>query len=197
MLAGAYIALGALFYTLVISDSSLGAGPTRLIGGLAFGVGLVLVIVAGGELFTGNALMTLPWLEGRLSIRALMRNWSVAYIGNLVGAFLIAVFVVLSGVLDSPALSATAADMADAKLTPTVTEAFFRGLLCKMLVCLAVWMSAAAHSVTGSPKIFVVNVRFTNKDFLPVSGWVRTIGCTASGQSISVSCFPRSLYLPL
>lgn len=158
VLAGAYIALGALFYTLVISDSSLGAGPTRLIGGLAFGVGLVLVIVAGGELFTGNALMTLPWLEGRLSIRALMRNWSVAYIGNLVGAFLIAVFVVLSGVLDSPVLSATAADMADAKLTLTVTEAFFRGLLCNMLVCLAVWMSAAAHSVTGKVVVILLPI---------------------------------------
>lgn len=162
ILAGAFIALGALFYTLVISDSALGAGPTRLIGGLAFGVGLVLVLIAGAELFTGNALMVLPWLERKIATRALMRNWLLVYLGNLVGALMIAVFVVLPGVLDTPNLSATAARMALAKLTLTPTEALFRGILCNMLVCLAVWMSFAARSVSG--KVLVV--------LLPIAAFV-------------------------
>ena len=162
MLAGAFIALGAVFYTLVISDSALGAGPTRLIGGLAFGVGLVLVLIAGCELFTGNSLMVLPWLEKKLSTAALLRNWFVVYLGNLMGALIIACFVVLSGVLDTPNLSETAAKMAEAKLSLTPTEAMFRGILCNMLVCLAVWMSFAANSAGG--KVSVV--------LLPIAGFV-------------------------
>ena len=149
LMAGAFIALGALFYTLVISDSSFGAGPTRLIGGLAFSVGLVLVLVAGGELFTGNTLMVLPWLNQDFTLAAMMRNWTIVYAGNLVGALMIAAFVVQSGVLDSANLSTTAAAMAQAKLDLTATEALFRGILCNMRVCLAVWMSYAAHTVTG------------------------------------------------
>jgi len=162
ILAGAFIALGALFYTLVISDSALGAGPTRLIGGLAFGVGLVLVLIAGGELFTGNSLMVLPWLERKITTTALLRNWSLVYLGNLAGALIIAVFVVLSGVLGTPNLSKTATSMAEVKLTLTPVEALFRGILCNMLVCLAVWMSFAARSVSG--KVLVV--------LLPIAAFV-------------------------
>jgi formate/nitrite transporter len=162
ILAGAFIALGAVFYTLVISDSALGAGPTRLIGGVAFGVGLILVLIAGGELFTGNSLMVLPWFENRLRTAALLHNWLVVYAGNLAGALIVACFVVLSGVLDTPNLSETAAKMAEAKLTLTPIEAMFRGILCNMLVCLAVWMSFAARSVGG--KVSVV--------LLPIAGFV-------------------------
>jgi len=161
-LAGAYIALGALFYTLVISESTLGAGPTRLIGGLAFGVGLVLVLIAGAELFTGNSLMVLPWLDQKITTTALLRNWFIVYLGNLIGALMIACFVVLSGVLDTPALSTTAAKMAQAKLALSPAEALFRGILCNMLVCLAVWMSFAAHTV--SSKVLVV--------LLPIAAFV-------------------------
>ena len=162
VMAGAFIALGALFYTLVVSESTLGAGPTRLTGGLAFSVGLVLVLIAGGELFTGNSLMVLPWLDRKITGRAMLRNWSLVYLGNLVGALVIAGFVVLSGVLDTPTLSTTAAGMAKAKLVLTPTEALFRGILCNILVCLAVWMSFAAHTVSG--KVLVL--------LLPISAFV-------------------------
>lgn len=155
ILAGTFIAFGALFYTLVVSDSMLGAGPTRLIGGLAFSVGLILVVIAGGELFTGNSLMVVAWLDGKLGIARLMRNWGIVYIGNFIGAILIAVLVILSGMLNTDTLSETAARIAETKLSLTMTEALFRGILCNILVCLAVWMSFAAHSVSGKVMVIV------------------------------------------
>lgn len=88
-----------------------------------------MVVVAGGELFTGNALIVLPWLEGAVSINALLRNWSIVYLGNFVGALVIAGFVVLSGVLEGPALSAMAAQMAEMKPLLSMSEALFPGAL--------------------------------------------------------------------
>ena len=155
IMAGAFIAFGALFYTLVVSDSTLGAGPTRLIGGLAFSVGLILVVIAGGELFTGNSLMVVAWLDRTLSSARLMRNWGIVYIGNFIGAILVAFLVILSGMLNTDALSETAARIAEVKLSLTMTEALFRGILCNILVCLAVWMSFAAHTVSGKVMVIV------------------------------------------
>lgn len=155
IMAGAFIAFGALFYTLVVSDSTLGAGPTRLIGGMAFSVGLILVVIAGGELFTGNSLMVVAWLDGKLSRAQLLRNWGIVYVGNFIGAIAVAVLVILSGMMNTEAMSETVAQIAKAKLSLTVTEALFRGILCNILVCLAVWMSFAAHTVSGKVMVIV------------------------------------------
>ena len=86
ILAGAFIAFGAMFYTVVVTGSELGFGPTRLIGGLAFSLGLILVIVGGAELFTGNSLILLARLDGRIGTPALRRNWPIVYVGNLIPA---------------------------------------------------------------------------------------------------------------
>jgi formate/nitrite transporter FocA (FNT family) len=86
VLAGAYISLGALFYTLVVADSSFGAGPTRLLGGMAFSLGLILVVIAGAELFTGNALMVIAWADGKISLLRLLGNWGIVFAGNFFGA---------------------------------------------------------------------------------------------------------------
>ena len=158
IMAGAYIALGALLYTLVIADSTLGAGPTRLLGGLVFSLGLVLVVVAGAELFTGNALMVLSWLDRKISGKLLIRNWIVVYFGNFIGALLIAVLVVLSGVLNPEVLATKMTEIAETKLGLTATEALFRGVLCNMLVCLAVWMSFAARTVTGKMAVILLPI---------------------------------------
>ena len=162
VLAGAFIALGALFYTLVVADSAFGAGPTRMLGGIAFSLGLILVVIAGAELFTGNALMIIALADEQISLRGLFRNWGIVWVGNFLGALLIAACVVLAGTMTSGTLSDKVSEIALAKLQLDPTQAFFRGILCNILVCLAVWMSFAAHSVIG--KVAVV--------ILPISAFV-------------------------
>ena len=149
VLAGAYIGFGTLFFTIGVTGSDLGWGPTQLLGGVAFSLGLILVIVAGAELFTGNALVVMAWADRKISLPELLRNWGLVYAGNLVGAVATAVLVVLSGVLDlnSGAVGVTTAAIASTKLELGLVEAFFRGILCNVLVCLAVWLSFAGRSV--------------------------------------------------
>ncbi|MBM3516692.1 MAG: formate/nitrite transporter family protein [Alphaproteobacteria bacterium] len=149
VLAGAFIAFGAMFYTLAVTGSGLGFGPERILGGLAFSLGLVLVVVGGAELFTGNMLALLAWVDGRASFAAPARFWGVIYLGNLIGALGSAVLVWLSGTLGlaDHGLAATAIGIAAAKVAIPLDEAFFRGVLCNTLVCLAVWLCFAARSV--------------------------------------------------
>jgi len=151
VLAGAFIALGAVFYTFVITDTGLGFGVTRLIGGIAFSLGLILVVVGGAERFTGNNLIVMGWADGKITSRQLLRNWFWVYIGNFVGAIAIAGLVALSGVLEAGggAVAKTAASIAEAKMALPSIEAFTRGVLCNVLVCLAVWLCFAAHTVSG------------------------------------------------
>ena len=100
VLAGAFIAFGGMFYTLVMTDSGLGFGPGRLLGGVAFSLGLVLVVIAGAELFTGNNLIVMAWAERKISAAALLRNWGLVYVANLAGALGSVILVHFSGVLE-------------------------------------------------------------------------------------------------
>ena len=149
ILAGAFIGLGALFFTLVASDVSLGFAASRVLGGVCFSLGLVLVVVAGAELFTGNNLLAMAWADGCLTTGDMVRNWVVVCAGNLVGAVGLAVLVYLSGhtSLNGGAIAQTAVKIAQSKAELSFTEAFFRGVLCNVLVCLAVWMAMAGRSV--------------------------------------------------
>ena len=149
LLAGAFIAFGAAFYTLTITGSTLGFGPTKVLGGAAFSLGLILVVVAGAELFTGNTLIVMAWADGEVSSFALLRNWAVAFVANGVGAVLIAGLVFYSGVLDGGGVKTTALKIAQGKLGLGFAEAFVRGILCNALVCLAVWLTFAARRVAG------------------------------------------------
>ena len=150
VLAGAFIALGGLFYTVVVTDSSLGFGVTRLLGGMAFSLGLVLVVVGGAELFTGNNLLAMAWASGQISTRAMLRNWGLVYAGNVVGALGTALLVVWadSGSLGGGVVGETARSIAVAKAELGLLSAFARGVLCNVLVCLAVWLAMGGHSVT-------------------------------------------------
>ncbi|WP_299376692.1 formate/nitrite transporter family protein, partial [uncultured Kiloniella sp.] len=86
ILGGAFIAFGAMFYTLVITNTDMGFDPERLLGGIVFSLGLILVVVAGAELFTGNNLIIMAWVERHISLAQLLRNWTLVLVGNLIGA---------------------------------------------------------------------------------------------------------------
>ena len=150
-LAGAFISFGSLFFMLVTTDSGLGLGIERLMGGVAFSLGLILVVVAGAELFTGNNLIVIAWADRKIGSLSLLRNWGLVYAANFVGAAATAVLVDLSGVLDisGGAIGSKAIAIAEAKASLSFSEAFFRGILCNALVCLAIWLAMAARDVTG------------------------------------------------
>ncbi len=150
VLAGAFISLGALFFTVVTTDSGLGFGVTRLLGGLCFSLGLILVVVAGAELFTGNNLIAMAWAGGLVGTREVLRNWLIVYVGNVIGCLGTCVLVVWSDVaaLSGGAVGETAIRIARAKAELPLAEAFARGILCNALVCLAVWLAIGARSVT-------------------------------------------------
>lgn len=147
VLAGVFIAFGAAAFTAVMAGTTAGFGPARLLGGLIFSTGLILVVVAGAELFTGNALIVMAWVDGRVSLAALLRNWAYAYFGNLAGALAIVAVMYFTGLLSGP-VGDMAKTIANAKSALGPLEAFTRGILCNTLVCLAVWLTFAARSVT-------------------------------------------------
>jgi formate transporter len=150
VLAGAFIGLGAMMFTLVASDAGLGFAASRLLGGLVFSLGLVLITVAGAELFTGNNLLAMAWASGRVGTVDVLRNWAVACTTNFVGASGLALLVWLAGrdALNHGAVGQAVVHIASAKAQMPLAEAFFSGVLCNVLVCMAVWMALAGRSVT-------------------------------------------------
>jgi formate transporter len=150
VLAGAFIGLGAAFATVTTTNPELGFGPARLLGGAAFSLGLILVVVAGAELFTGNNLVAMAWASRLISTRKVLRNWTLVYVGNFFGAVGTAVLVYYSGTwaLAGGAVGANALGIAAAKCDLSWMEAFSRGILCNALVCLAVWLCHSARTTT-------------------------------------------------
>lgn len=149
VLAGASIGLGSLYYVIVRSDPSLGFATRQLLGGLVFSLGLILVIVAGAELFTGNNLLVMAWADGKITTFELLRSWAIVLTGNFIGAVGLAFLVLLShhpdmnnGMVAQEYLS-----IAAAKVSLPFWTAFFRGVLCNALVCMAVWMALAGRSI--------------------------------------------------
>lgn len=148
VLAGAFISLGAIFATTVVAGTNLPFGLGRLLAGGTFSLGLILVIVGGAELFTGNNLIVMAWAGGRVSATQVLRNWLIVYTGNFIGAVATAVLVFLSGQyrFGSGVVGAAALSIASGKLEFRFFEAFFLGVLCNTLVCLAVWLTFSARS---------------------------------------------------
>jgi len=152
-LAGAFIALGALFHLAVLMGADPTDGLARLAAGAAFSLGLVLVIVGGAELFTGNALLIMAWVDGLVELGALLRNWTLVYVANFAGALAIVALAWAAG-LDQGPLGALARAIAERKFQLGPVELFARGLLCNVLVCLAVWLSFAARG--AADKVLVI-----------------------------------------
>ena len=146
VLAGAFIGLGSLFYVIVASDPGLGAAASRVLGGVVFSLGLLLVVVAGAELFTGNNLLAMAWAQGSLTTRDVLQNWAVVCASNFAGAAGLAAIVFLSG--HAEPYAAKYLEIAALKSSLPFWTAFWRGVLCNVLVCMAVWMTLAGRSVT-------------------------------------------------
>ncbi|MDA0769433.1 MAG: formate transporter FocA [SAR202 cluster bacterium Casp-Chloro-G4] len=150
VLAGAFISLGAVFFMVVVTGTSLGFGATRLLGGLAFSLGLVLVVVAGAELFTGNNLVSMAWASRLITFPELLRNWVLVYVGNVAGCIGTVVLVLAAGVdgFGGGAVGETAKAIGESKAMLDPLQAFALGVLCNALVCLAVWLTLGGRTVT-------------------------------------------------
>jgi formate transporter len=180
IVAGGGVGFGALYYTIVASDPTLGFATVRVVGGLAFALGLVLVLVGGAELFTGNNLIVMAWASGKVSARTMLRNWTIVYLGNFVGALGLIVLVFYSHHLDmnDGRIGMSVLSTAAGKIRPDMLTLFCKGILCNVLVCAAVWLAYAGRSVTD--KILAV--------MLPVSAFI------AAGFE---HCVANMYFLPL
>lgn len=156
--AGVYIGFGAQLATMVTHDLAgvIGVGVAKLISGAVFSVGLMLVVIAGAELFTGNNLILLSVLDHQVRIQKLLRNWGIVYFANLVGSLLLVLLMYESGLwkTNGALVGAKALLIANAKVNLTFLEAFTRGILCNWLVCLALWIAVSARAVVG--KVFAI-----------------------------------------
>jgi formate/nitrite transporter len=180
IVAGGGIGFGALYYTIVASDPTLGFAMTRVVGGLVFTLGLALVLIGGAELFTGNNLIVMAWASGKVSTRTMLGNWTIIWFGNLLGALGLVVLVFLSHHLDmnEGRIGLSVLNTAAGKIRPDVVTLFFKGILCNVLVCAGVWLAYAGRSVTD--KFFAI--------LLPVSAFI------AAGFE---HCVANMYFLPL
>ncbi len=153
VLAGAFIALGCIFFTVsqTAGGTAIPWGISQVIGGLTFSLGLVLVIVGGAELFTGNNLIIMAWASRKLSTWRVARNWGIVYIGNLCGAVATALFVFWGQHYEMAdgGLGATALNIGLNKVNLDFAQAIILGILCNAMVCMAVWLTYSARTVMG------------------------------------------------
>lgn len=159
VLAGAFIALGAMFATTVLAgaEGAVPYGLSRLVAGLVFGMGLILVVVGGAELFTGNTLMVMALAARKITLAEMLHAWLIVYVGNFVGALGTALLVFLSGqyLFGDGSVAQVALAIAQAKVSLPFARALFLGVLCNVLVCLAVWLSLGARG-TGDKVLAVI-----------------------------------------
>jgi formate/nitrite transporter len=151
ILAGAYIGFGAHLCTTVVTGTSqyLGFGVTKLLGGAVFSVGLMLVVIAGSELFTGNCLIPSACAHGHAEWKYMFKNWLFVFVGNFIGSVLLAWIIYQSGLTSNGNVGATAVKIANAKVNLPFVEAFFRAICCNWLVCLAVVLATSARTIAG------------------------------------------------
>ncbi|NPV57098.1 MAG: formate transporter FocA [Anaerolineae bacterium] len=189
ILAGAFIAIGAFFSTTVIAGANdLPYGIVRFLAGLSFSIGLILVVVGGAELFTGNNLIVMAFTSGKVSAQKLLRNWVIVYLGNMIGAVLTALlmFVTRQYTFGNGTVGLTALNIAKSKTGLDFVQALALGIMCNALVCLAVWLCFSARTTTD--KILAIIFPITafvacgfehsvaNMYFIPIGIFIRTWG---------------------
>ena len=188
VLAGAFIGLGAVSATIMATGASgvLPYGLTRMLVGLVFSLGLILVVVGGAELFTGNNLIVMAWASGKVSTKSLLRNWVIVYLGNFVGSIGTAVMVFLSKqyMFSSGAVGVTVLNIANSKVHLGFLQAIALGVLCNALVCLAVWLTYSARSTMDKIAAIIFPISafvaagfehsIANMYFIPVALFIKT-----------------------
>ena len=164
MLAGAFIAFGALYFCIVLGDAQLPFAVQRILGGTCFCLGLVLVLCCGAELFTGNILLVCAKASGRIGWGALLRNWGIVWLGNLAGALVAVALVQLAQVppMNGGEVGQAMVSVAAGKVVLEPVPLFFKAVLCNVFVCLAVWIGFSARTVVDK----VVGI------LLPISAFV-------------------------
>ena len=195
VLAGAFIAFGAIFSTVVAAGAQdLPFGIVRLLSGIVFSLGLILVIVGGAELFTGNAIIVMAWAARRIPTVRLVRNWAVAFAGNLVGGVGTAALNVAAGQykMGGGAVGQTALKIAEAKCALPFGEALALGVLSNTLVCLAVWLCLGTQRTSGRILAIVFPIAafvasgfehsIANMYFIPVGLFVKYLGASSFWQ---------------
>lgn len=185
ILAGAFIAVGGVV-SAVVSHSITNVGVSKFVGGAVFPVGLILVVICGAELFTGNCLMVVPLADGKINIKEVLKNWVVVYIGNFIGSVLIAFLVFEAGVftLNSGKLGGVVIKVASTKGNLSFGTAFASAIMCNFLVCLAVWGASAAKDVVS--KVIII--------WFPIMTFV-TCGfehCVANMYFLTAGIFAKS-----
>lgn len=198
ILAGAFIGVGAIFATTVSAGASgiLSYGVTRLLTGLVFTVGLILVVVGGAELFTGNNLIIMAFTSKKVTLAALLRNWVIVYIGNFVGSIITAYLVFLGGqyAFGGGAVGAAALGIGAAKTSLGFVQALALGIMCNALVCMAVWMCYSARTTTDKILAIIPPIScfvaagfehsIANMYFIPVALFIKAGGNPAFFEAI-------------
>ncbi len=156
VLGGIFISFAAIVATAVTAGGGMAPGVARFLGGLVFSFGLIMVVIAGAELFSANALLVVAAASRRITVRRLLRCWAWVFVGNIVGTTLIATLMVVSGVYEggNGSLGKRALELAHAETSLSIPHAFVSGILANTLVCTAVWMTFAAKTV--SDKVLVI-----------------------------------------
>ena len=198
IVAGVGIGLGGMFFCVVMSDTSLSFAVQRLLGGLVFSLGLSLVVIGGAELFTGNCLIVMAWANRQLNSLDILRNWSIVWIGNLVGALALVAMVILAHhtSLNNGAVGTAVLKLAIGKIAPDSTTIFFKGILCNLLVCLAVWLTYAGRGVADKMAGLLLPVSafvacgfehcIANMYFLPLAWVLVQTGQVPAGLDVHV-----------
>lgn len=196
MLAGFFIGMGATYFMVFLGDSTMPFAAQRMVGGICFCLGLVLVLCCGSELFTGNSLMITSVMSGKIKVSGLLRNWVIVWLGNFAGS-LVAVGLIYwaqVGAMNGGAVGDVMVSVAVGKVTPDWIILFGKGIMCNIMVCLAVWIGFSARTVVDKvigillPISFFVAAGFehcvANMFFLPTGLLMKTMGYGASVASV-------------
>lgn len=180
IVAGGSIGLGGMFFIIVLADPTLGFAIQRVLGGAVFSLGLALVLIGGAELFTGNCLIVMAWCNKQIRTGEVLRNWTVVWVGNLVGALGLVFMLYMAHFADlnNGNVGSAILKLAIGKMSPDMVTIFFKGILCNLLVCLAVWLAYAGRSVADK-----------------IAGMVLPVACfVAAGFE---HCVANMLFLPM